>query len=196
MRDIMVCSYCKKEFKKVTKANTCSLKCRLMDSIIISENGCWEWQKCLVRGYGKLRFGNKHMFTHRISYEIFKGKIPENMFICHNCPNGDNPKCCNPDHLWIGSLKENSADAKIKGKYIGKGYTGRKSSEEVRRKISLNHADMKGEKSSLSKLKDKDVYAIKELLKTGMTLTAIGNIYGVSKSCINNIKTGKRWGHL
>ena len=187
----MICSYCKKEFKKVTKSTTCSKNCRLMDGIKISENDCWEWQKAIVNGYGKLRFKNKFFSVHRVSYEMFKGEISKGFFVCHSC---DNKKCVNPGHLWLGTHEDNMKDASKKGRMIGT--TGQKLSKETKRKISLNHADFKGEKSCRSKLKDKDVYAIKELLKTDMTLKEIGSLYGVSKHAIHNIKTGKRWRHL
>jgi len=48
-----------------------------------------------------------------VSYRIFKGDIPKGLYVCHAC---DNPRCINPDHLWVGTAKENMQDAKRKGR--------------------------------------------------------------------------------
>ncbi len=192
----MKCIFCDEEFKRINVSDTCSLKCKLLKNVK-KENQCWLWCGGILKnGYGKLKFNGKSLSVHRVSYELFKGKIPEGLCICHNCPGGDNKACVNPDHLWIGSAKQNSSDAKEKGRYIGKGSTGRTLSEETRRKISQSHADFKGEKSCRSKLKDSDVYEIRELLKENLSLREIGLRYGVSKHAISNIKANRRWSHI
>lgn len=69
---------------------------------------CWNFKGQIVQGYGKLTYKNKKYFAHRLYYEIFKNKkIPENMVLRHLC---DNKKCCNPDHLEIGTKQENAID--------------------------------------------------------------------------------------
>lgn len=88
---------------------------------------CWNWIGALDKGeYGVVLFrktvgGNKFQHkAHRRFYELYKGKIPENMLVCHHC---DNTKCVNPDHLFIGSHKDNSDDKICKGRYRNK-FTG------------------------------------------------------------------------
>ena len=108
----MICTYCKKEYKRNNVSTTCSLRCRLMSKVLIKES-CWEWCGTLMKnGYGKLRYETKFLGVHRVSYELHKGKITDNLWVLHTC---DNKKCVNPDHLWLGTVKDNSSDAKKKG---------------------------------------------------------------------------------
>ena len=81
-------------FSKKTKINT--------------ENGCVEWTDALTRGgYGRFKYQNKSLRSHRVSYEIHYGLIPEGLHILHRC---DNRKCVNPDHLFLGTHQDNMSD--------------------------------------------------------------------------------------
>lgn len=79
-------------------------------------NGCWLWTgaRCSPAPYGQMRVadGRRH-HAHRISYTIHKGPIPEGMLVRHAC---DNPPCVNPDHLDIGTFRDNSRDALERGR--------------------------------------------------------------------------------
>jgi len=82
----------------------------------IEETECWEWQKATNNiGYGMIRDADHGGMrtTHRVSYEIHKGKIPKGKLVLHMC---DNPKCCNPEHLFLGTHKDNSHDMIEKGR--------------------------------------------------------------------------------
>jgi hypothetical protein len=77
-------------------------------------NGCWIWGGCRSKGgYGTISIDNKELYVHRVIYERTHGPIPAGMCICHTC---DNPACCNPDHLFVGTHKDNVHDAMRKGR--------------------------------------------------------------------------------
>jgi hypothetical protein len=141
-------------------------------SCIKKENDCWIWQKsCFVDGYGQTSLKGKKVRAHRLSYFLFKGINPGKLYVCHTC---DNRKCINPDHLWLGTAKKNTQDSIIKGRSVL----------------------LKGEKSYSSKLTEKEVKEIKELLKNGMYQRNIAKIYKVHQANICAINRKKIWSHI
>ena len=89
---------------------------KLLAKVIINETtDCWEWQGGTNNiGYGMIRDDKRMRTTHRVSYEEHNNiKIPPGMCVCHQC---DNPKCVNPAHLWLGTMKENMDDMVAKGR--------------------------------------------------------------------------------
>jgi len=107
-------------YKKYAKA-FCSDKCRFLSYVDCANNikECWIWNGALnKKGYGKVCFKeNKTAIASRVSYEIFKGPIEVGLYICHMC---DNPRCVNPDHLWVGTHVENMTDMRKKGRQSSK----------------------------------------------------------------------------
>lgn len=92
------------------------LETRLHQHYVINEKtDCWEWQGGTNNiGYGFIRDGDRMRTAHRVSYEVHNNtKIPKYMCVCHTC---DNPLCVNPQHLWLGTRKQNYDDMVSKGR--------------------------------------------------------------------------------
>ena len=86
-------------------------------------DGCWEWPGAREKsGYGSLSHGGKKKKAHRMAWELVNGPIPEGKLVCHRC---DNPPCCPPDHLFIGTQRDNLHDAILKGRLGAKVGDGR-----------------------------------------------------------------------
>lgn len=79
-----------------------------------TDTGCKTWAGSTdTLGYGRITKGQVTHKAHRLSYARFVGEIPDNMEICHNC---DNPSCVNPNHLFVGTTKDNAEDREAKGR--------------------------------------------------------------------------------
>jgi len=88
---------------------------------VIKQEGCWDWKGYFDKnGYAQLNGhnGKRHIpfKAHRVSYQIYKGEIPNKMLVLHKC---DNTKCTNPEHLWLGTNKDNTQDMIKKNRQKG-----------------------------------------------------------------------------
>lgn len=83
---------------------------RIKNKITINENSCWIWNGSVTSaGYGQLMEDGKYWTTHRYSFTCINGPIEDNLIIRHMC---HNTKCCNPEHLSIGSHSDNYNDSR------------------------------------------------------------------------------------
>ncbi len=75
---------------------------------------CWEWRGVRNQaGYGVAYCAGLKIPAHRVAYMLAKGEIPEGLIIMHKC---DNPPCCNPAHVFLGTSRENNEDTINKGR--------------------------------------------------------------------------------
>lgn len=138
------------------------------------ENGCHLWTGARAKaGYGRIGTGGHrggHVGSHRIAWEIANGPIPDGLWVLHKC---DNPPCVNPDHLFLGTLADNQADMRAKGRHI------------------------KGEACTRSALTPSLVIEVRRLHRSeGMKHVDIARHLGVSAQAIRNVLSGKTWKHI
>jgi hypothetical protein len=134
----------------------------------VTESGCWLWTaSCGQYGYGQFSLKNSPRFSHRVAWELYKGEIPEGMCVLHKC---DTPACVNPNHLFLGTRRDNNADMCAKGRFRGYWPSGEKHGNA---RLSLEQVTA--------------ILADKRLQKT------IAVSYGMSQSQISNIKRRQHW---
>lgn len=137
-------------------------------------NECWPWSGAKTpTGYGNFRSAGITHKAHRIAWEIENFKIPPGYVVMHLC---DNPSCCNPNHLVLGTRKANTADMILKGR------SGMRKNKAA------------GEKNGNSRLKKGDVEKINKLLSiSDLSQSSIAKKFGVTQSTISRISLHKTW---
>lgn len=156
--------------------------------INVTENKdeCWEWKEYVDKnGYGRFKIGRTFFPSHRVSFSLSKKGKLSSFLVCHKC---DNPKCCNPAHLFLGTQQENIDDCIAKGRYI----TGDKNG-------MVKHPELvtKGDKHHNAKFTDSQIIDIRKIYAEGKTShKKLGKIYSVSANTIKDIVNGKTWKHL
>jgi hypothetical protein len=128
--------------------------------------GCWVWVGCrATRGYGQFRVNGRNEQAHRVAWLITNGPIRDGLCVLHKC---DNRECVRPDHLFLGTNADNTADMMAKGR--GKALTGER---HPRAKLSW-------EKVCHIRCDDRP-------------LSQIARDYAVNQKTIRQIKAGRTW---
>lgn len=133
---------------------------------------CWEWTRSRTSsGYGRYKVRGKRVVASRFAYETTVGAIPPGMVVCHRC---DNPGCCNPSHLFIGTHLENALDKIRKGRANA----------------------VRGEANPAAKLNAETVARIKQLRADGLKYRELAERFDVPMSTIGHIVTNRIWVHV
>lgn len=134
---------------------------------VTKTDGCWEWKGLFgVDGYPLLPWARKMYRANRVSVLLSGREIGKGQLACHTC---DNPKCVNPDHLFVGTNMDNVRDAISKGRHV--------------------HGAM----TPLAKLTEDEAKAIKS---SNEKSSVLADRYGISVGSVNNILASRTWKHL
>lgn len=132
--------------------------------VLKSEYDCWNWTASTrAGGYGKMKVGKVLKSSHRLAWEIINDEPLGDRMALHRC---DNPKCCNPKHIYAGTPSDNMIDVHQRGR------------------------------RSADKLTPDDVREIRKAIDQGCSPRWIAADFGVTKGQISKIRTGRTWGHV
>jgi len=136
------------------------------------DTSCWIWKGARnTKGYGQFWKDIKPELSHRVAYELWVKSIADGECVRHKC---DDPSCCNPDHLEIGTQQDNMDD-----------------------KVSRNRqARPKGELNGRAKLTEDDVRKIRMLLATGISGMELSKQFKISPTQISSIKKNQNWSNV
>lgn len=132
----------------------------------VEDSGCWEWSGPLSDGRGVINMDGQRGYAYRAAYEVWVGPIPSGHVVCHKC---DNPICINPGHLLAGTQLENIDDMVSKDRSIH------------------------GIKNPHAVLSKNDVARVMNLIAAGIPQSRIAVKFGVARTTISAISTGRSW---
>jgi DNA-binding CsgD family transcriptional regulator len=138
------------------------------------KDDCWPWDGAANRwGYGVCQLNGVGMNASRAAYITENGPLGIGLVVCHRC---DNPICCNPNHLFAATQRENLEDCRAKGRqrYL--------SGAEHRRPTAKMNAEI--------------VRWIRSQYSKGLSQSEIGRILGISSGTISRAVRGESWGHV
>lgn len=137
-------------------------------------DACWPWTACSIRGgYGRIAMRGRLQLAHRVAVWAATGSpVDPDMEVCHRC---DNPSCCNPAHLFVGTHSENIRDSVRKGRF---------------------NVGRMGSGNGRAKLDERSVASIRSERHGGASLSQLARKFGVSKTQISLIVTGAGWSHV
>lgn len=147
---------------------------------------CWPWTgRGTAQGYGFFDYGGGTFISTRVAWMIFFGQDPGSLNVLHSC---DNPPCCNPSHLWLGTHSENTKDMVAKGR--------RNHAKGERNGTHTKPENVpKGESHYMGKLNDEKVREIRATIGI-TTLAEMAAKFGVDMTLISLVRRGKSWKHV
>jgi hypothetical protein len=151
---------------------------RLWEKVDVrGEDECWEWRGAHhPNGYGRINVNRRALPAHRCVWRLTQcAFLPDHLFVCHRC---DNPQCCNPKHLFIGTNYDNVRDA-------------------VRKNRNSKPPTYQGEQHPSARLTVSQVLEIRQRRRThNMSISTLANQYHVNTGTISDIVHGYTWQHL
>jgi hypothetical protein len=210
-----ICELCGKPFRVAhnrPNARFCSYVCSNRGTAIplaerfwsrVDKSGgadaCWLWTGTKDgRGYGTLlAHGNRHARANRVVWELVNGPIPDGLDVLHNCPDGDNPACVNPAHLWLGTHTDNMRDMSRKGRQNFQRHPEKITKGEYGLAHMSREQRARGERHGCAKLTELQVLRIREQYAAGnVTQRQIASEYGVDRTTIGLIVRRQHWAHI
>lgn len=141
-------------------------------------SGCWLWLDYLDEdGYGQISLSKtKVARAHRVAYSLYRGEPPKHLLVCHTC---DNPCCVNPDHLFLGTPKDNSQDMSRKGRYA---HHKRPNPGELNGRAIIND--------------DVALHILTSFWECGQTARSIADRLGLTYGIVSHVTKGRTWCHV
>ncbi len=143
--------------------------------------GCWVWAGAThkePKPYGVFYAAGRNWLAHRVAWRLAYGVVPDGLFVCHHC---DNHRCVRPDHLFVGTNSENILDASGKKRLFGQRPTD---------------VTVRGERHGIAKLNEAAVRQLRALHATGVRVTSLARMFGVSRRAIDFAVSRETWGHV
>jgi hypothetical protein len=138
-------------------------------------DSCWIWTGGTASGYGRMGIKGREVgSSHRISWQLHFGPIPGGLHVLHRC---DNPPCCNPSHLFLGTQADNNYDREAKGR-------------------GTTPPNAKGTDSPNAKLTEQDVINIRTAASSGEPMRRIARRYLAGRTAVRNVVKRKTWMHV
>lgn len=166
--------FCSKRCFYTYKNSDYVIRKRLYEKLWALDDGCVIWIGVVDKaGYGVFHINNTNKPAPVVAWELEFGKVPKGLCVCHNCPTGDDPRCCAIPHLWLGTHQENMQDRDRKGRQ-NKGvgvWNARMNEAKVRQGRSMWNSG--------------------KFLKQ-----EIADFFGISGSSMGKILNGQNWRHI
>lgn len=171
---------------KFVRWNTAELIEQVRSVCEIDANGCWLWHYAGANRewYPEITINGERHSVARWILMVTTGTTKP--VARHTC---DRPRCCNPEHLLWGTVKDNVHDAYERGRRIP-------AQPREPKRVNRPYELARGEKHGLAKLTESDVLTIRERRESGATIYRLAKDYGVTKRTIQQIVRRKTWTHL
>jgi hypothetical protein len=151
-------------------------------------DSCWLWRaQTAGSGHGRFYFDGRLQVASRVAWQFAHGPIPDGLHVLHNCPGGDNPACVRVDHLYLGTILDNSKDMIERGNVCtGQRHWAKRMPERIHR----------GEERPSHRLTDTAVRTIRAQHTAGVTSKVLAQQFNVAPRTIRDVTNRLTWTHI